>query len=56
MSAMAYLVDMNDLSGFNHAYGETISDPKPARVTVEISTIAVGASIELQVTVVQNTP
>jgi len=56
VSVTAYLVDMGDLSGFNHAYAETVPDPKPARATVGVSALAVDARLELQVTAVRKTP
>lgn len=55
VSVTAYLVDMDDLSGFNDAYAETVPDPKPARATVGISALAVDARLELQVTAVRKT-
>lgn len=56
VSVTAYLVDMDDLPGFNHAYAEIVPDPKPARATVGVSALAVDARLEIQVTAVRKTP
>lgn len=49
LSVTAYLISMDDLTGFNMVYSERFEDPKPARTTVTIDELAVNARVELQV-------
>lgn len=43
-----YLQDMNDFQAMNEVYASRFtSDPKPARVTVEVSRLPKGAKIEV---------
>jgi 2-iminobutanoate/2-iminopropanoate deaminase len=54
VSVTAYLTDMDDLSGFNRVYSDILPDPKPARATVEVSTLPSSeARVEIQVTAVR---
>ena len=54
VSATVYLTDMDNLNGFNNAYGEFLPDPKPSRATVEVSRLPSSeALVEIQVTAVR---
>lgn len=54
VSATVYLTDMDELSGFNEAYEAFLPDPKPARATVEVSSLPSSeALVEIQVTAVR---
>ena len=54
VSATVYLTDMDNLNGFNEAYGTFLPDPKPARATVEVSRLPSSeALVEIQVTAVR---
>ncbi|SCY90916.1 Rid family detoxifying hydrolase [Alkaliphilus peptidifermentans] len=45
----AHLADMKDFSGFNEIYGEYLTKPYPARITVQ-SVLPEGALLELSIT------
>ncbi|KCZ92981.1 RidA family protein [Hyphomonas johnsonii] len=42
-----YLGDMADYADMNAAYAAAVPDPKPARATVGVSGLAVGANLEI---------
>jgi 2-iminobutanoate/2-iminopropanoate deaminase len=44
----AYLVDMGDFASFNDAYAESFSDAKPARATVGVAALPLGARVEVE--------
>jgi 2-iminobutanoate/2-iminopropanoate deaminase len=44
----AYLVDMGDFTAFNEAYGEFFRDDPPARATVGVSALPLGAKVEVE--------
>ncbi len=43
-----FLGDMSYYAGMNAAYDAALPDPKPARSTVAVSGLAVGASVEIE--------
>jgi 2-iminobutanoate/2-iminopropanoate deaminase len=43
-----YLVDLGDFQGMNDVYSRMMSDPYPARATVEIAALPSGALVELE--------
>lgn len=50
LSATVYLVDMaRDYAGMNEVYREFFPDSPPARATVEVRALALGARVEIQV-------
>lgn len=47
VKATVYLADMNDFQTFNRVYGEHFSDHLPARETVAVRGLALGARVEM---------
>lgn len=43
-----YLVDMNDFAVMNAAYGTRFSSPYPARTTVAVAALPLGARVEIE--------
>lgn len=46
-----FLTDMGDFAEFNGAYAEAFGDHRPARSTVGVAALPVGASVEIEVIV-----
>ena len=44
----AYLTDMADFASFNEAYAEFFSDARPARATVGVAALPLGARVEVE--------
>jgi 2-iminobutanoate/2-iminopropanoate deaminase len=44
----AYLTDMGEFAGFNEAYGEFFRDDPPARATVGVAALPLGAMVEVE--------
>ena len=44
----AYLTDMGQFAGFNEAYGEFFRDDPPARATVGVAALPLGAMVEVE--------
>lgn len=44
----AYLTDMADFASFNEAYAEFFSEGKPARATVGVAALPLGARVEVE--------
>jgi 2-iminobutanoate/2-iminopropanoate deaminase len=44
----AYLTDMNDFQAFNEVYAEFFGDAKPARATVGVAALPLGARVEVE--------
>jgi len=44
-----YLVDMNEFSQFNEIYSEYFTSDQPARSTVQVAALPLGASIEIEI-------
>jgi 2-iminobutanoate/2-iminopropanoate deaminase len=44
----AYLTDMGEFAGFNEAYGEFFTDDPPARATVGVAALPLGAMVEVE--------
>ncbi len=44
----AYLTDMGQFAGFNVAYGEFFRDDPPARATVGVAALPLGAMVEVE--------
>ena len=49
VKATIYLADMNDFATVNEVYGERMSDPPPARATVEVSRLPKDVKVEIDV-------
>ncbi|MCJ2165479.1 MULTISPECIES: Rid family detoxifying hydrolase [unclassified Pseudodesulfovibrio] len=47
VKASVYLANWDDFAGYNEVYKKYMGDHKPARATVEVSHIAMGALIEM---------
>lgn len=45
-----YLTDMSDFAEMNDAYAEHFSEPFPARTTIGVAALPLGASVEIQLT------
>jgi len=45
-----YLTDMNDFDEMNAAYAEHFTEPYPARTTVGVADLPLGASVEIELT------
>lgn len=44
-----YLTDMNDFAKMNAVYGEYFIEPYPARSTIQVSALPMGANVEIEV-------
>lgn len=49
VSATVYLTDMNDYARMNAAYAEMLGAVRPARTTVAVQPLPLGAGIEIAV-------
>jgi 2-iminobutanoate/2-iminopropanoate deaminase len=49
LNTTIYLVDFADFAKLNEVYGGYVGDQPPARATVEISTLPMGAKVEIAV-------
>jgi 2-iminobutanoate/2-iminopropanoate deaminase len=49
LNTTIYLVDFGDFARLNEVYGRYVGDKPPARATVEISTLPMGAKVEIAV-------
>jgi 2-iminobutanoate/2-iminopropanoate deaminase len=47
--ATIYITSMGDFPAVNAAYGEFLSEPFPARATIEVGALAKGAAVEIDV-------
>jgi 2-iminobutanoate/2-iminopropanoate deaminase len=47
VKANVYLADMADFAAFNEIYGATMSEPYPARTTVAVAGLPLGARVEI---------
>ena len=45
---LCFLVDMNDFATFNEAYVAGFGDHRPARSTIGVAALPIGASMELE--------
>jgi len=45
-----YLTDMDDLPAFNEVYAECFAGHTPARTTVQVSRLPLGATVEIEAT------
>jgi 2-iminobutanoate/2-iminopropanoate deaminase len=43
-----FLVDMNDFSAMNEVYKKQFTEPYPARTTIGVSSLPLGARIEIE--------
>lgn len=43
-----YLTDMDDFAEMNQAYGETFTEPFPARTTIGVASLPLGSDIEIE--------
>ncbi len=50
VSVGVFLTDMNDFSEMNAAYAEHFTEPYPARTTIGVAALPLGASVEIQLT------
>ena len=46
---MCFLVDMGDFATFNEAYIAGFGDHRPARTTIGVAALPIGATVELEV-------
>jgi len=44
-----FLADMDEFTAMNEVYGRTFTDPKPARSTVAVKGLPLGARVEIEV-------
>jgi 2-iminobutanoate/2-iminopropanoate deaminase len=44
----AYLIDMNEFKAFNEVYAEVLGDARPARATVGVAALPLGARVEIE--------
>lgn len=47
--ATIYITSMGDFPAVNAAYGEFLTEPFPARATIEVGALAKGAAVEIDV-------
>jgi 2-iminobutanoate/2-iminopropanoate deaminase len=45
-----FLVDMNDFAAMNEVYMQTFQKPYPARTTVAVAALPLGAKVEIELT------
>ena len=45
-----YLVDMNDFAAMNEVYKKQFSEPYPARTTIGVAALPLGARVEIELT------
>lgn len=48
VKATCYLTDMNDFKEFNEVYGSRFTEEPPARTTVAVAALPVGAKVEVE--------
>ncbi len=48
VKTMCFLVDMDDFATFNDAYVEAFGTHRPARSTVAVSALPIGAKVEIE--------
>ena len=51
-----YLMDMSDFAAVNEVYATYFFDAPPARETVQVSQLPLGANVEISVVALQNNP
>ncbi len=56
VQAQVYLTDMNEFAPMNVAYAAALGDHRPARTTVEVSALPLGARIEIAVVAMKRPP
>ena len=44
----AYLTDMNEFKAFNDVYAEVLGDARPARATIGVAALPLGARVEVE--------
>jgi len=44
----AYLIDMNDFKTFNEVYAEVLGEARPARATIGVAGLPLGARVEVE--------
>jgi 2-iminobutanoate/2-iminopropanoate deaminase len=47
VSVSVYLTDMNDFAEMNEAYAERFEEPYPARTTIGVAALPMGATVEI---------
>ena len=47
VKATIYVVDLNDFALLNQLYGEALGDHRPARSTVQVAALPIGAQVEI---------
>ena len=53
VSVTAYIVDIDEFATFNEVYREYFPENPPARATVQVAALNVGAKVELQMIAVR---
>ncbi len=53
VKATVFLQDMNDFAEMNGVYAEYFGDHKPARATVEVAKLPLGARVEIEATAIR---
>ena len=53
VKATVYITDMDDFAKVNEIYAEYFTDMKPARACVEVSRLAKGAKVEIEVVAIK---
>jgi 2-iminobutanoate/2-iminopropanoate deaminase len=48
VKTMVFLADMNDFAAMNDAYVEAFGDHRPARSTIGVSALPLGAAVEVE--------
>jgi len=54
VSVIVYVTDLNDVPKMNDVYKKLMSDPKPARATVQVAGLIGGAKIEISAIAVKH--
>jgi 2-iminobutanoate/2-iminopropanoate deaminase len=49
LNTTIYLADFGDFAGLNEVYGRYVGDKPPARATVEVAALPMGAKVEIAV-------
>ena len=53
VQARVYLTDMNDFAAMNGAYAEHFEPPYPARTTIGVASLPLGATVEIDLVAVR---
>jgi 2-iminobutanoate/2-iminopropanoate deaminase len=56
VQTQVFMVDLSEFSTMNEVYGSFLSEPYPARATVQVAALPRGARVEIQMVAVRGSP